>query len=98
LSGDGVTARSAQSRHRELVQLRILLARAEPEAARLGRAYRGRPLRENGDRQLLLFRRPARLRDVSLRLSGRRLGRGRRALIYGPCAAMNHSVVTTGAR
>jgi len=31
------------TRHHELVQLRLLLTRAEPEAARLGRAHGRRP-------------------------------------------------------
>jgi len=51
----------------------VLLTRAEPEAARLGRAHGGRPVREDRARQLSPL--AARVPDVPVHLPGRWLAR-----------------------
>src|SRR5262249_26310012 len=72
---------STQPGHRQLVQLRLLLTRVEPEAARLGRAHGGRPVREDRDCQLLLSALATRVPDVPVHLPGRRLARRGRELV-----------------
>src|SRR5207248_2498338 len=93
LSGQRGPRRAAQPRHRVVVSLRLLLARPQPQAARVGGAHGRGTLRQAGTRRIILSGRPAGVPDVPLRLSGRWLDAGRDAAREGELAKHKIAVI-----